>query len=90
MVRVLATAVPTRLPLTVTSPTPRPPTPTARSMGETRVINETMYAYGASKSSIREIAAYGNARKAQIGAENGGQSSRRRYQSAGLQTCYEK
>ena len=27
---------------------------------------------------------------AQIGAENGGQSSRRRYQSAGLQTCYEK
>ena len=29
-----------------------------------------MYAYGASKSSIREIAAYGNARKAQIGAEN--------------------
>ncbi len=39
-------------------------------MGETRLINETMYAYGASKSSIREIAAYGNARKGQIGAEN--------------------
>ena len=34
------------------------------------MINETMYAYGASKSSIREIAAYGAARKAQIGAEN--------------------
>ena len=34
------------------------------------MINETMYAYGASKSSIREIAAYGTARKAQIGAEN--------------------
>ena len=33
------------------------------------MINETMYAYGASKSSIREIAAYGTARKAQIGAE---------------------
>ncbi|WP_322151053.1 pyridoxal phosphate-dependent aminotransferase [Paratractidigestivibacter sp.] len=33
-------------------------------------INETSYAYGASKSSIREIAAYGGARKAQIGAEN--------------------
>ena len=33
-------------------------------------INRTMYAYGASKSSIREIAAYGAARKAQIGAEN--------------------
>ena len=33
-------------------------------------INETSYAYGAQKSSIREIAAYGGARKAQIGAEN--------------------
>lgn len=33
------------------------------------MINETMYAYGASKSSIREIAAYGSARKAQIGAD---------------------
>lgn len=33
-------------------------------------INEKSYAYGAQKSSIREIAAYGNARKAQIGAEN--------------------
>lgn len=33
-------------------------------------INETSYAYGASKSSIREIAAYGAARKAEIGAEN--------------------
>ena len=33
-------------------------------------INATMYAYGANKSSIREIAAYGAARKAQIGAEN--------------------
>ena len=34
------------------------------------MINETMYGYGASKSSIREIAAYGAARKARIGAEN--------------------
>ena len=33
-------------------------------------INERSYAFGASKSSIREIAAYGAARKAQIGAEN--------------------
>ncbi|MBR3326270.1 MAG: pyridoxal phosphate-dependent aminotransferase [Atopobiaceae bacterium] len=33
-------------------------------------INQQSYAYGASKSSIREIAAYGAARKAQIGAEN--------------------
>ncbi len=33
-------------------------------------INEQSYAYGASKSSIREIAAYGAARKAQIGTEN--------------------
>ncbi len=33
-------------------------------------INEQSYAYGASKSSIREIAAYGAARKAQIGAES--------------------
>lgn len=33
-------------------------------------INKQSYAYGASKSSIREIAAYGAARKAQIGAEN--------------------
>ena len=34
------------------------------------IINEKSYAYGAQKSSIREIAAYGSARKAQIGAEN--------------------
>ena len=34
------------------------------------MINETMYGYGASKSSIREIAAYGAARQAEIGAEN--------------------
>ncbi len=33
-------------------------------------INEKSYAYGVQKSSIREIAAYGSARKAQIGAEN--------------------
>ena len=33
-------------------------------------INEKSYTYGAQKSSIREIAAYGSARKAQIGAEN--------------------
>lgn len=33
-------------------------------------INETSYAFGAAKSSIREIAAYGAARKAAIGAEN--------------------
>ncbi|MGI6231039.1 MAG: pyridoxal phosphate-dependent aminotransferase [Tractidigestivibacter sp.] len=33
-------------------------------------LNQKMYAYGASKSSIREIAAYGSARKAEIGAEN--------------------
>lgn len=33
-------------------------------------INEKSYAYGAQKSSIREIAAYGSARKAQIGVEN--------------------
>ena len=33
-------------------------------------INEKSYAYGAAKSSIREIAAYGAARKAAIGAEN--------------------
>ena len=33
-------------------------------------INEKSYAYGASKSSIREIFAYGMARKAEIGAEN--------------------
>ena len=33
-------------------------------------INQQSYAYGASKSSIREIAAYGAARKAQIGAQN--------------------
>lgn len=32
-------------------------------------INEQMYTYGASKSSIREIAAYGAARKAEIGAD---------------------
>ena len=33
-------------------------------------INQQSYAYGASKSSIREIAAYGAARKEQIGASN--------------------
>ena len=33
-------------------------------------INEKSRAYGAQKSSIREISAYANARKAQIGAEN--------------------
>ena len=33
-------------------------------------INKESYAYGASKSSIREIAAYGSARKALIGAQN--------------------
>lgn len=33
-------------------------------------INEKSYAYGAQKSSIREIAAFGSARKAEIGAEN--------------------
>lgn len=33
-------------------------------------INKTSRAYGAQKSSIREISAYANARKAQIGAEN--------------------
>ncbi len=33
-------------------------------------INQASYAYGAQKSSIREIAAYGGERKAQIGAEN--------------------
>ena len=33
-------------------------------------INEKSHAYGAQKSSIREIAAYGGARKAQLGAEN--------------------
>ena len=33
-------------------------------------INEKSYAYGASKSSIREIFAYGMARKAEVGAEN--------------------
>ena len=33
------------------------------------MINETMYGYGASKSSIREIAAYGAERKAQIGVD---------------------
>ena len=33
-------------------------------------INQKSHAYGASKSSIREIAAYGAACKAQIGAEN--------------------
>lgn len=33
-------------------------------------INEKSYAFGAAKSSIREIAAYGAARKAEIGAEN--------------------
>jgi len=33
-------------------------------------INEKSYAYGASKSSIREIFAYGSARKAEIGPEN--------------------
>lgn len=34
------------------------------------MINEAMYGYGASKSSIREIAAYAAARKAEIGAAN--------------------
>jgi aspartate aminotransferase len=34
------------------------------------MCNEAMYAYGASKSSIREIAAYAAARKAEIGAGN--------------------
>ena len=33
-------------------------------------INSKSYEYGASKSSIREIAAYGAARKAEIGAQN--------------------
>lgn len=33
------------------------------------MINDAMYAYGASKSSIREIAAYAAARKAEIGAD---------------------
>ena len=33
-------------------------------------INQKSYDYGAAKSSIREIAAYGAARKAQIGADN--------------------
>ncbi len=33
-------------------------------------INQQSYGYGASKSSIREIAAYGAMRKAQIGAQN--------------------
>ena len=33
-------------------------------------INEKSRAYGAQKSSIREISAYANARKAEIGAEN--------------------
>ena len=33
-------------------------------------MNEQSYAYGASKSSIRELAAYAAGRKAQIGAEN--------------------
>ena len=33
-------------------------------------INEKSYAYGASKSSIREIAAYGARRKQEIGPEN--------------------
>ena len=33
-------------------------------------INEKSYAYGASKSSIREIFAYGMQRKAEVGAEN--------------------
>ena len=33
-------------------------------------INQKSYDYGAQKSSIREIAAYGGARKAQIGAQN--------------------
>ena len=33
-------------------------------------INQESYEYGASRSLIREIAAYGAARKAQIGAQN--------------------
>jgi hypothetical protein len=48
---------------------PTPPSKTPQR-GTPMTINEKNYAYGASKSSIREIAAYGAARKAQIGAEN--------------------
>lgn len=33
-------------------------------------MNQKSYAYGATKSSIRELAAYAAARKAEIGAEN--------------------
>lgn len=33
-------------------------------------LNQFMYDYGAQKSSIREIAAYASARKAEVGAEN--------------------
>ena len=33
-------------------------------------MNEKSFAYGATKSSIRELAAYAAARKAEIGAEN--------------------
>ena len=33
-------------------------------------VNQKSYAYGAAKSAIREIAGYGAARRAQIGAEN--------------------
>lgn len=36
----------------------------------TAMLNETMYAYGAASSKIREIFAYGCERKAQIGPEN--------------------
>ena len=41
-----------------------------RKIGDTMSINEASYAYGAAKSSIREIAAYGAARKAEVGAQN--------------------
>ena len=33
-------------------------------------VNQASYAYGAAKSAIREIAGYGAARRAQVGAEN--------------------
>ena len=41
-----------------------------RRRGAAVSINEKSRAYGAQKSSIREISAYANARKAEIGAEN--------------------
>ena len=40
------------------------------SRGTTMAINEKSYAYGAAKSSIREIFAYGMVRKAEVGEEN--------------------